>query len=74
MTIIKVFAATAAPLHHWSNHMISLTLISYAHDDLQRLAEPLPTSQGGAGWARGMALFVAAAAITAGIVAALMGG
>lgn len=40
--------------------MISLTLISMAHDDLQRLVDTQRTAHGGAGVSRGVALLASA--------------
>jgi hypothetical protein len=53
--------------------MISLTLISMAHDDLQRLVDARPATHGGAGMSRGVALLVAAVAVAAAAVAVVIG-
>lgn len=53
--------------------MISLTLISMAHDDLQRLVDTQPTAHGGAGVSRGVALLASAVAVAAAAFAVVIG-
>ncbi len=53
--------------------MISLSLISMAHDDLQRLVDARPRSHGGAGLSRGVALVAAVLAFAAAAVAVVIG-
>lgn len=53
--------------------MISLTLISMAHDDLQRLVDVRPATHGGPGISRGVALLAAAVAFAAAAVAIAIG-
>ena len=52
--------------------MISLTLISMAHDDLQRLVDARPATHGGANVCRGVGLLVAAVAFAAAAVAVVI--
>ncbi|MBC7993649.1 MAG: hypothetical protein H7Z15_10445 [Rhizobacter sp.] len=66
---IKAFAVTCRA----GVAMISLTLISMAHDDLQRLVDTQPTAHGGAGVSRGVALLASAVAVAAAAFAVVIG-